>query len=432
VPAFLEWQELLVEADRMRPAALIAPQQQVLVADAAAQFFRDIFATIDAAPVLRGKDDRKIMVFNQIIDHARRDGDGAIESACRNAGLRMRSIRRLLDTIGWYRRKIESQEFSGAAVARGYRSFLIQPGGHGGHRFFTGESQARSYRAGGVLRYRNVARYFTPTEVIQQMVKLARPSAHERVIDMTCGTGGYLAECVEYVSKANGERLGQQFLTTRIVGIDDDPFCTSCTRALLTFLNPQLAGRFQVFLHNALYRRAPKISEIDEDPTAEAHLHAGSYDLVIGNPPGNDEYSGTNREEIARQWEKRFGQTDGGLMDHHCFVRRAIELAKPNGGRICVLLPEGFLTRDNRGMPSLRAEVAQGCEVRLIITLPRVFKDNNARMAIVYLVRSARPKSQAKVFLSEVRERWFDAEKTEQVTDLWGEIEGVVGNYLGA
>ena len=260
----------------------------------------------------------------------------------------------MLKTIAWYRRKIESQEFTGAAVARGYRTFLLQPGGRGAHRFFTGESQARPYRVKGMVRYRNVARYFTPTEITQQMVRLARPRARERVIDMTCGTGGYLAESVNHVAQTDGDRRAQEFLTRRLVGIDDDPFCVSCARELLTFLYPQHAGKLQVFLHNALYQRAPKSSEINEDPRAEPHLRAGRYDLVIGNPPGNDEYSGTNRSEIARQWEKRFGHTEGGLMDHHCFIRRAIELAKPDGGRICLLVPEGLLTRDNRGMPALR------------------------------------------------------------------------------
>jgi len=82
-------------------------------------------------------------------------------------------------------------------------------------------------------------------------------------------------------------------------------------------------------------------------------------------------------------------------MDHHCFIRRAIELARPDGGRVCLLVPEGLLTRDNRGMPVLRLEVARECDLRLVITLPRVFKDNNARMAIVYLTRTPRPAPQS-------------------------------------
>jgi type I restriction-modification system DNA methylase subunit len=262
------------------------------------------------------------------------------------------------------------------------------------------------------------------------MVRLAHPRANERVIDMTCGTGTYLAECVNHVAQADGDKRAQQFLTRRLVGIDDDAFCVSCARELLTFLYPQHAEHLQVFLHNALYERAPRQSEINEDPKAEAHLRRGSYDLVIGNPPGNDEYSGTNRAEIVHQWEKRFGHTEGGLMDHHCFIRRAIELARPDGGRVCLLVPEGLLTRDNRGMPALRLEVARECDLRLVITLSRVFKDNNARMAIVYLTRTPRPAPNRKVALAEVWEKWQEPGKDEQPTDLFGELETIVSNHL--
>ncbi len=428
--AFLEWDELLAEAGQTRPAAAVSPQQQVLVADLANQFFTDLFTSIDHVPALRNKDDKKIILFNRIIDHARRDGDTRIRSACQRSGLGTVSVRRVLRTICWYRQKIESQEFTGVAVARGYRTFLLQPGGRGAHRHFTGESQSRAYRVNGVVRYRNVARYFTPTEITQQMVRLAQPRARERVIDMTCGTGGFLAECVDHVARADGDEQAQEFLTRRLVGIDDDPFCVSCARELLTFLYPQHAERLQVFLHNALYQRAPRRSEIDEDPRAEPHLRPGRYDLVIGNPPGNDEYSGTNRGEIERQWKRRFGHSEGGLMDHHCFIRRAIELARPNGGRVCFLVPEGLLTRDNRAMPALREELAWDCELRLVIALPRVFKDNNARMGIVYLVRTPRPAPNRKIALVELRERWRDSDGVEQPTDLFGELETIIGHHL--
>jgi type I restriction enzyme M protein len=315
-------------------------------------------------------------------------------------------------------------------VARGYRKFLLQPGGRGGHCYFTGESQSRPYRDGHRVRYRNVARYFTPTEVTQQMVRMARPRANERVLDMTCGSGSFLAESVDYVAREEGEGRARRFLTQRLVGIDDDPFCVSCSRALLTFLYPQHADELRVFLHNALYERAPRRSEIDEDPQAEPHLRAGRYDLVIGNPPGNDEYSGTNREEITRQWRERFGHAQGGLMDHHCFIHRAVELASPDGGRVCLLVPEGLLARDNRGMLALRNTLLENCRLKAVISLPRVFKNNNARMAIVYLVRCARPRLSHKAFLAEVHERWRDTNGQQQITDVFGELEAIVDRFL--
>lgn len=429
-PAFLEWDELLAETGQLRPQATVSPHEQVLVADFASQFFTDLFASIDEVAALRKKDDEKIILFNRIIDYARHGGEAGIRSFCRQRGLGLRAIQGVLRTIALYRQKIAAEEFSGPAVARGYRTFLLQPGGRGGHRYFTGDSQSRAYRANGVARYRNVARYFTPTEIIQQMVRLARPRAHERVLDMTCGSGGYLAECIDYVARTDGDKRAQEFLTHRLVGIDDDPFCISCARELLTFLYPQHAGHLQIFLHNALYQRAPARSEINEDPRAEPYLRTGQYDLVIGNPPGNDEYSGTNRAEIARQWERRFGHTEGGLMDHHCFIRRAVELASRDGGRICLLVPEGLLTRENRGMPALRVALGRDCELRLIVTLPRAFKGNNAKMAIVYMVRRPYPDTNRKVVLGEIKEKWQDTDGVERTTDLFGELETLIGNHL--
>jgi hypothetical protein len=53
-------------------------------------------------------------------------------------------------------------------------------------------------------------------------------------------------------------------------------------------------------------------------------------------------------------------------------------------------------------MPALRLALAHERDLRLVITLPRVFKGNNARMAIVYLMRTSRPAPLRKVVLAEV------------------------------
>jgi|GEM_PF-2491579 len=428
LPAFLEWQDLQAEAERI--AGPISEAQPVLKADAARQFFDDLYAAINAAAMLRKKDDLKIILFNRIISLAREKQTSAISRICRRAGLGQFALRKIVKALSWYTQKVEANEFSGAAVARGYRSFLLQPAGRGGHHYFTGESQHRPYQEGRKIKYRNVARYFTPTEVIQQMVRLAEPRSSDRVIDMTCGSGGFLAECVDYVVQAEGDRQGQRFLTERLVGIDDDPFCVSCSRALLTFLYPQHADELQVYVHNCLYQKAPADTEFAEDSVAETHLRAGRYDLVIGNPPGNDEYSGTNPDYVAEQWEKRFGQR--GLMDHHCFIRRAIELARPDGGRICLLVPEGLLSRDNRGMPRLRYEVMKQCQLRAVISLPRVFKNNNAQMAIVYLVRNAHWNRKHKVLLASIQPTWRDEDGVEKPTNLFAELEAIIDRYRNA
>jgi hypothetical protein len=426
-PAFLEWHELTAEAQRI--AGPIGEEQQVLKADAAQQFFADLYSAIESAVPLRKKDDQKIILFNRIIALARENQGNVILRQCRRVGLGSRAQNKISRALSWYTEKVETNEFSGPAVARGYRNFLVQPAGRGGHHYFTGQSQHRPYRQGRAVRYRNVARYFTPTEVIQQMVRLAQPRSSEHVIDITCGSGGFLAECVNFVAQGEGERKAQHFLTEQLVGIDDDPFCVSCSRALLTFLYPHHSGQLQVYEHNCLYQRAPATTEIREDRAAERHLRRDLYDLVIGNPPGNDEYSGTNREFVTSRWVKRFGHVEGGLMDHHCFIRRAIELARPDGGRICMLVPEGLLSRDNRGMPRLRQEIMRDCELRAVISLPRVFKNNNAQMAVIYLVRNAGWNPKQDVLMASVAPWWLDADGNEQLTDLFVALESIVDQY---
>jgi hypothetical protein len=81
-------------------------------------------------------------------------------------------------------------------------------------------------------------------------------------------------------------------------------------------------------------------------------------------------------------------------------------------------------------MAALRMEVTRDCEVRAVIILPRVFKDNNARMAIVYMMRTPTPDHRRKVLLAEVRENWRDAEGVEHKTDLFGELERIVGSHF--
>jgi hypothetical protein len=87
------------------------------------------------------------------------------------------------------------------------------------------------------------------------------------------------------------------------------------------------------------------------------------------------------------------------------------------------------LTRDNRGLPALRQAVARDCEIRLIITLPRVFKDNNARMAVLYMVRNPQPSRTRKIALAEVREKWRDTDGTERTTDLFGALETIIAHH---
>ena len=81
---------------------------------------------------------------------------------------------------------------------------------------------------------------------------------------------------------------------------------------------------------------------------------------------------------------------------------------------------------------SHRLAVAKRCELGLVLTLPRVFKNNNARMAMVCLVRTTTPDANRKVLLAEVRVNWRDTDGVKRTANLWDELESIADSCLAA
>jgi hypothetical protein len=400
-PGFLEWSDLLREAEPYRalpgvqmpePSGLAAGPEitsaDVLKAEFAEQFFDDLYAAIFEVAALRRQDDRRLVLFSQIIQAAR-GGDGQrIKRLCRNGGVSKKATAKVLEALSWYEEKFATRELEGPPVALAYRDFITSDQTRKGLKLFTGNSQQislpphlRRLDSKGQPS-RNTGRYFTPTDIIRQMVRLADIQPTDRVIDPFCGSGGFLAEAAMAVAR-NADP--EAFARERLVGIDEDPFCVEASRTLLGLMFPRCQGNLNVFLHNCLYDRAPEDGEYSEDPDAERFLKPATYDVVIGNPPGNKQYSGSNAKHVGNLWAERYGQATS-LWDHVFFVRRAIDLAKPDGGRVCVLVPDGFLA--NSKFRRVRDEVMAQCEIRAIFSLPRVFKNNKAKMSVLYMVRT--------------------------------------------
>lgn len=76
-------------------------------------------------------------------------------------------------------------------------------------------------------------------------------------------------------------------------------------------------------------------------------------------------------------------------------------------------------------MPELRRELWGDCELRAVISLPRVFKNNNAQMAVVFLARNPRWHRDQRVFMARVASTWKDEDgETLVVAAASGEKKG--------
>ena len=171
------------------------------------------------------------------------------------------------------------------------------------------------------------------------MVKrLAELPAQPRVIDPACGDGVFLRQALD-CGLATCDRL---------FGCDIEPHFAESWRA---------GGLCRVYGADGLA----------DHP--DLGITAGSFDLVVGNPPFGFAGRGRPRMEIA-------------------FLRRFVDLAA-GGGQIAVILPEGIFA--NARTQRLRDGLLDGIRVHAIIELPgRAFAHENtaARTAVLFAQRT--------------------------------------------
>lgn len=376
----LEWHELVEIAETYKKIGARIPYREIeaipllpeqsFEADQMRQIFEEISQALRGSRSIRD-DDTRIRCHNEILLQALKKK--AFDPIFERYKLAKWRRTRIEEVLSWY----ELDRVAGPTMAYAYRQFVAYN--------FIGEA----------FGYRNVGRYLTPIEVIRFMVRLVDVKPSDRVIDFASGSGGFLGEIAGRVRERFPDRA-EDFIKNNLIGMDIDPFSVSTTKTFLSLLYPRMSGEFKVFQHNGLYSEDIGNPEILEDRGVARYVQEGTFDVVISNPPGNDSYSGTNASYVRQ----KYGQYTY-FQDVFLFMRRAIELAKPDGGRICLIVPNGFLS-NARAFQSLRDEIMRHCQIKLIVSLPRLFKGNNASMAVVYIVRSSEPDKEQEALLASI------------------------------
>lgn len=376
----LSWSQLTERVSRLEQEAGRGAPESVLSSQEALKALQALYATLerhDLPPA--ASPDTRVVFMNDILVSAMRGEDvGHLFPQRPLPGVSTGP----LELLGGY----NLERLEGPNLAYAYRKFL-----------------ERNFRGVGKVGHDQVrlGRYLTPPEFIRFMVRLANPQPVERVIDLACGSGGFLGELVAYQQrKVDANR----YLRENLFACDIDPFAISTAKTFLELLLPGRQEDMNVFAHNGLYSEAA-----DGDDDLSDCIEPGTFDLVIGNPPGNDRYSGSNPDFVARKLGfdlRRFG-------DAEAFVRRALQLAKREGGKICLILPEGFLA--NTRPQKERDAFFPRCELKAIISLPRIFPRTASKMAILYAVCRTRPRREAMIMASI--QAGTDAEGNEYVPE---------------
>lgn len=199
----------------------------------------------------------------------------------------------------------------------------------------------RSYRE-------NRGQFFTPAPVVDLMVKIISPKRGEIGGDPACGTGGFMFEVLNYLSK------------TGIITVEDISNITfnDISKSLIKLIVMRMM--FEYSCENFNFSVTDSIENFDEFM---------KYDYILTNPPFGSQGKIDNSKILSKYDlgidEK--GKIFKSQVPDILFVEKVIKILK-NNGRAGIVLPDGDF--ENPSLKYFRKYLVENVRIDAIISLP--------------------------------------------------------------
>lgn len=237
----------------------------------------------------------------------------------------------------------------------------------------------------------DLGQFFTPRNAIKLMVQMLAPKEGERIIDPSCGTGGFLIATLAYLNKAFHDEAGvdqakesteefvsyqkrlKQFAKINLFAADFDPALVRASQMNVVMACNQMANIFHM---NSL--EFPN-GHLDGVPYMNKRGKLGTMDVVMTNPPFGADIPVTEPHilkdyELAHEWERtetgtyrNTGRIHGSVAPQILFIERCLKWLRP-GGRMGIVLPDGILS--NAGDEYIRDWIIRNSYVLASVSLP--------------------------------------------------------------
>ncbi len=198
--------------------------------------------------------------------------------------------------------------------------------------------------------------YYTPRSVVGLLINILDPQEGESVYDPACGTGGMLIEVIEHVKAAGGS---PKTLWGKLFG-QEKVLATSAI------------ARMNLLLHGV-----EDFKIVREDTLRNPAFYTGNrlaqFDCVVANPPFSLKAWGET-EWASDRWGRNSlgGVPPKGYADW-AWVQHMLTSARPDTGRVAVVLPPGALFRSGTEA-KIRRQIAALDKIEAVISLaPNLF-----------------------------------------------------------
>lgn len=233
--------------------------------------------------------------------------------------------------------------------------------------------------------------FFTPRNIVRCMVEMLDPDEDQRVLDPSCGSGGFLVMVLDHVRRKITKRLYprldgpllqekmnsievneivKQYAERNLFGFDFDPDLKKAARMNMVMAGDGHANIFH--LNSLAYPDGDKQDELhkvkqavnksiaqgkDKKVKFEFDDARGKFDLIFTNPPFGAKIPVNDPDilskfDLGHVWKKNsIGEWDKvGLSASEppeiLFIDQCCQLLKP-GGKLAIVLPDGILGNPN-------------------------------------------------------------------------------------
>ncbi len=207
--------------------------------------------------------------------------------------------------------------------------------------------------------------FFTPEPIIDFCVAMMQPKPNEKIIDPTCGSGGFLLSALKYLQNNYDEINIEKTVSNNLFGLDINK---SIARIAKMKLLLEANGKTNVFCANSLE---------DLDTLKLSLSQTDGFDLVLANPPFGAKItnlSTLSKFDLGHKWSNHnsdYHQTKSVYPNQNAeilFIERCLQLLK-EGGRMAIVLPNGNF--ENPSLEYLRYYIKLKAKILAIVNLPQ-------------------------------------------------------------
>lgn len=213
--------------------------------------------------------------------------------------------------------------------------------------------------------------FYTNRTVVTLMAEILQPQPDESIYDPTCGSGGMLVKCLDFL-----RQKGQPWQGVKVFGQEINTLTSSIAR-----MNCYLNGVEDFSIANDDTLEHPKFLDGSQ---------LRKFDIVLANPP----YS-------IKQWNRdafmndKFGRNMWGTpiqaRADYAFIQHIIASMNEKTGRSATLLPHGVLNREED--KDIRINHVKSDTIDAIIGLGRNLFYNSGLESFIFICSNCKPKS---------------------------------------